>query len=170
MLKTKAFDMNTLKDVIKYIFRHYPHKGELSKARLVKMIYLSDWKFCILYNKQITSIKWIFNHYGPYVSDVIELIEHDDDFVVKHVVNMFGDSKALIYLKDEAKAPEVSREVSDVLSFVINKTFMLNWNDFINLIYSTYPIVTKDRYSMLDLAELATEYKSKTITSCSKNQ
>lgn len=153
--------MDTLKDIIKYIFIHYPHKGELSKARLVKMIYLSDWKSCLLNSRQISSIQWYFNHFGPYVSDVIRLIKQDDDFIVKHIINMFGEDKELIYLKDKVSPPELSKEASNIIDFVINKTHMLNWNEFISLVYSTYPIVTKDKYSMLNLVELAAEYKLK---------
>jgi hypothetical protein len=45
------------------------------------------------------------------------------------------------------------------LDFVIEKTKDLEWNDFIRLIYSTYPIVTQDKYSKLDLVSLAKEYQ-----------
>ncbi len=35
----------------------------------------------------------------------------------------------------------------------------LNRNEFIKLVDSTYPIVTQERYSKLDLVKLADEYK-----------
>lgn len=150
--------MDTLKDIIKYIFVKYPHKGELSKARLVKMIYLSDWKSCLLYGKQLTSIQWYYNHYGPYVPDVITLINNDDDFIVKHITNMFGEPKDLIFMKDNVDNPIISDTTSKILDFVIEKTHFLNWSEFISLIYSTYPVVTQKRYSLLNLEELAKLY------------
>jgi hypothetical protein len=39
--------MAELKDIIAYYCKQYPHKAELSKARLTKMVYLADWKSAI---------------------------------------------------------------------------------------------------------------------------
>lgn len=33
------------------------------------------------------------------------------------------------------------------------------WNAFISFIYSTYPIITSDRYTFLNLVEKAEQYK-----------
>ena len=67
--------MNKLNELIKYILATYPKMEELSKPRLVKLIYLIDWKYSIEFGKQYTDIKWIFNHYGPYVHDVIDTMK-----------------------------------------------------------------------------------------------
>ncbi len=50
--------MAALKDIIAYYCDRYPHKEELSKARLTKMVYLADWKSAIVHGKQISDIKW----------------------------------------------------------------------------------------------------------------
>jgi hypothetical protein len=39
--------MATLGDVMAYLCEHYPHKDDLSKARLTKLVYLADWKSAI---------------------------------------------------------------------------------------------------------------------------
>jgi hypothetical protein len=46
-----------------------------------------------------------------------------------------------------------------VLDFVIEQTAPLYWNDFIKLVYSTYPVVTQPRFLPLDLVKLALEYR-----------
>lgn len=153
--------MDTLKDIIKYLFVNYPYKNELSKARVVKMVYLADWKYAITYGRQITDIQWYFNHYGPYVSDVINEIREDEDFTLTMVSNVLGEPKELIMVKENFVNPEISPNVKDVLDFVIKKTAPLFWEDFIDLVYSTYPVVTQPRYSYLDLVELAKEYTKK---------
>lgn len=154
------FDMDTLKDIITYLYIKYPHKNELSKARLVKMIYLADWKYALLYNKQLTTIEWYFNHYGPYVSDIIDAIRNDKDFTIKTQTNCYGDLKELIILNETHVNPSLTNEAIDVLNFVIQKTHSLIWDDFIRLVYSTYPIVSQPRYSNLNLVELAISYKT----------
>jgi len=153
-----AFNMNTLKDIIKYLYLNYPHKNELSKARVVKMIYLADWKSSILYQKQITEIQWYFNHYGPYVSDIIDTIRNDADFTITSQVNIYGEIKELIKLNEIYSSPVISSDAQSVLDFVIKKTSSLSWEDFIQLVYSTYPIVTQPKYSNLNLEKLAVEY------------
>ena len=55
--------MNNLENVIAYFCLHYPHKRELSKARLTKLVYLADWFSALIFRRQITNINWIFNHF-----------------------------------------------------------------------------------------------------------
>jgi hypothetical protein len=158
---------NTVLDCVKYLFLHYPYHGELSKARVVKMIYLADWRSCLVRGCQITPIRWYFNHYGPYVSEIIDSIRNDQDFLIQSVTNMFGDSKELIILRNKQCEINISDEVSGILDYVISNTSNLSWDQFISLVYSTYPIVSQSRYSYLDLVQLSTEYKS--VVSKGKN-
>ncbi|MEN9656209.1 MAG: hypothetical protein RL311_1160, partial [Bacteroidota bacterium] len=94
-------------DILVYFFKKYPNPNELSKARVVKMLYLSDWKSCIEYGQQITSIQWYFNHYGPYFEDIITNIRFDKQsrFEIKWEENTFGQPKEIIRLKDNVELP-----------------------------------------------------------------
>ena len=153
---------NLLRNIIVYIFKNYPNPLELSKPRLVKIIYLIDWKNCIEHDKQTTPIQWYFNHYGPYVDDIINYIKSDTDtFNLKSTYNIYGGVSHSISLKEKITydnnfLPEEGRKIID---FVIEKTFKLNWSEFISLIYSTYPISTQPKYTYLDLKSLSLEYK-----------
>lgn len=152
--------MNKLKEVISYILINYPHKDELSNARLTKMIYLSDWKQAIEHRRQITDINWYFDNYGPFVSDVQNaVLQHPELFDCKNTVNMFGGAKTLFSIKNEDCQPALSQDEISAIDHVINKTKALNWDDFINLVYSTHPISSSSRYSSLDLIAKAKEYK-----------
>lgn len=57
--------MADLKDVINYIYNTYPHKDKLSKARLVRMLYLADWRSAIVRRRQLTNLKWKLGENGP---------------------------------------------------------------------------------------------------------
>lgn len=148
--------MSTLKDVIAFVVNNYPHKHELSNARLTKIIYLSDWYHSIHFKEQITEIKWYFDNYGPFVLDVYKTVENDSDFEVKKTTNMFGNEKKLISLNKELDS-NLSDDAKNSILQVIEKTKPLNWNDFIGLVYSTYPILTSEKYSHLDLVAKAVE-------------
>lgn len=151
--------MAKLRDVLVYLVSRYPHKHELSKARVTKMVYLADWRSAIEYGRQMTPLRWTFNHYGPYLDDVVDTARTDSAFEVKESANPYGHPKEVIRLVGDARA-DLTEQEKEVLDHVINETAPLYWNDFIRLVYSTYPVVTQPKYSELDLVGLAREYNA----------
>ena len=152
--------MTSLTDIIAYLCKNYPHKQELSKARLTKMVYLADWRNALQHEKQLTDIKWIFNHYGPYVDDVINAVNEDKHLSVENRQNMFGGDKGIIKL-DADYEPRLTEDEAKILDSVIESTKNKYWNDFIQFVYSTYPVRASDRYDSFDLPKLAKEYRQK---------
>lgn len=151
--------MATLVDTIGYLCEHYPHKGELSKARLTKMVYLADWKSVLENAHQISNIEWTFNHYGPYVEDVINTAKNDANFQVISEINTYGDFKERIELKTPRAWKSLNDKDISSLDHVIAQTRTLYWKDFIKLVYSTFPVVVSERHSKLDLPALAQRYR-----------
>lgn len=150
--------MEKLINILKYIYLNYPNVNQLSKPRLVKLIYLLDWKHCLSYDKQATNIDWYFNHYGPYVEDVINTIQiRSDLFETNSYTTQFGLGHKINYIGDNNF--ELEEEIKNTLDFVIDKTNKLNWNQFINLVYDTYPIKSNPKYTELDLVENSKKYK-----------
>lgn len=151
--------LSNLKEIMTYFCLNYPYPNELSNARLTKMVYLSDWFSCLALGEQITHIRWVFNHYGPYVDDIIDTAKQDSLFTIFTVQNYYGDNKIIISCDDFSYNPMISEEVQEILDFVINKTKSMYFNEFIDYVYSTYPISSQSRYVNLDLVYLAKEYK-----------
>ncbi|KAA1205792.1 MULTISPECIES: Panacea domain-containing protein [Vibrio] len=148
-------------DVIKYILHTYPHKEQLSASRLTKMLYLTDWKAALEYGSQLTDTKWHFNHYGPYVDDFVKMAKDDDDIKVTNTTTMFGGNKQLFELSSNYKScVNLSSQLKEIVDFVINATKDKNYEEFIRLVYSTYPVISSSKYSDLDLVSKAREYKS----------
>lgn len=151
--------MAELRDVAAYLCRYYPHKHELSNARLTKMVYLADWKSAVERGCQLTNIRWVFDQYGPYVPDVLRTAADDEAFEITVSRTVNGDPKRVIAVREDADYASLDHEDRAILDFVIASTAPKYWADFIRLVYSTYPIVTQPRGSHLDLAALAHEYK-----------
>ena len=146
--------------ILKYILQEYPYKSELSASRVTKILYLSDWKSAIDNGHQLTNSKWYFNHYGPYVEDFIDLAKDDDDIEIVNEQTIFGGRKRLLKLADSYKDKvQLDDDDKNLVDFVINATKSKNYEDFIRLVYSTYPVITNDRYSELDLIKLSKEYE-----------
>lgn len=163
--------MVKLKYILRYFALNYPYKHELSKARLTKMVYLADWFSSKNNGWQITKIKWYFDHYGPYVNDVYIDAIADKKLVVKDELTAFGTPKETIYLKNEQtnslNLDKLTESERQILEKVIQETKHLNWSEFIDYVYSTYPIRTQERYSYLNLVDLAIKEKNHEVI---KNQ
>lgn len=147
-------------DLAIHIFRTYPSPLQLSKPRLVKIIYLIDWKYCIDFGEQATNINWYFNHYGPYVEDIINTLKNSpEDFLVQSYSNPFGggiSDRIQLISKREISIPN---EVKSVADLIISRTNQFDWTTFISLVYSTYPVKTSSKYTKLNLVQDAIEYK-----------
>lgn len=152
--------MNKLQQIVAYLCLHYPHKNELSKARLTKLVYLADWFSALLNGKQLSEIRWFFNHYGPYVDDVISSVNGCPGFKIENSQTIYGSQKNLVVFDGESSDIKLSNEDRLILKSVIAKTEALFFNDFIDYVYSTYPVRSEERYASLDLARLADEYRS----------
>jgi len=154
--------MASLKDVMAYLIKHYPGnmQHELSNARLTKMVYLADWHQAINFGRQITDIKWYFDNYGPFVHDIErEASKNNDVFCVDLGSNMYGQPKKMITLRNDGCEINLSEEERRSLDHIISVSKKLYWDDFIKVVYSTHPIASSERYSVLDLLEKAQEYK-----------
>jgi hypothetical protein len=151
--------MTALKDVVYYICQKYPIKGELSKARLTKLVYLADWKSALGRDRQITDIKWYFHNFGPYVDDVIDAAKSEPIFEVISTKNMYGDVKELVATRDTSYEPSLDSKERLYIDEVIDETKSMYWKRFIEHVYSTEPIKSSDRYSELDLVALAAQVK-----------
>lgn len=151
--------------IIAYFCENYPHPHELSKSRITKMVYLADWRAAIEYGKPLTGIEWEINHYGPYVDDIIKEARSDSRFKIVETTNMYGKPKVLVKLVEEFDFSELEDAEKEVLDYVIESTSAKYWDDFIEIVYSTYPVVTQERYTPLNLEKLAKTYNKEVRTS-----
>lgn len=154
--------MAALRDVMAWIIKNYPHQGELSNARLTKMVYLSDWHHTVYSNARMTEIDWFFDNHGPFVWDVKnKAAEEREWFRIVETKNMYGSRKTLIELRDRDVAEiEISESEKDSISKMIERTKGLYWDDFITFVYSTFPVLVSEKYSQLDLEALAEKFRA----------
>lgn len=149
-----------IRDALRYIVKKYPYENDLSKTRITKLVFLADWLMAQQHDKQITDIKWFFDHYGPYVSDVLDEADKDKKIRIKESISAYGSTKYLVEAKGEKELLETSSltdEEKSTLDNVIESTKELTWNDFINYVYNTEPIKNSNKYDYLDLIKHSKE-------------
>lgn len=155
-------------EIIYYICRFAnSEKIILSKARLVKLIYLIDWKCMLVNGYQMTEIQWVLNHYGPYVEDIIKTLEKYPNFKKSDYINHYGEQCEKIDLVDKEDIQNIqinlSKQHCELIDSVLFTTARLAYTKFLRLIYSTYPIVNSNKMDKLDLQKFAKEYKSSVL-------
>ncbi|WP_257285975.1 Panacea domain-containing protein [Endozoicomonas sp. SESOKO1] len=123
------------------------------------MVYLSDWFSALLDGRQLTNINWMFNHYGPYVDDVIAAAHNGSGFMVINDTTMYGSLKNVISFQGDVSNIQLTDREKVILDAVIDKTKNLCFNDFIDYVYSTYPVKKQERYSNLNLVSLAQQFR-----------
>ena len=144
---------NKLKDVLSYIVKNYPYSDDLTKTRTTKLVYLVDWEYIKKYGRQLTSIEWFFDHYGPYVSDVLDEADKDRRISIKKTKSNFGTVKYMVmpkFTKNDIVYSLTTDEI-EIINDVIKKTKLLSWNQFIRYVYDTSPIKNSEKYKKLDL-------------------
>jgi len=145
--------MNSLKDIIFYVLQSYPGTNDLTEARIVKIIYLSDWHQALYYRKQISTINWYHDNCGPYSDDIRNtILDNSNLFII-------DPPKNLIMIKDKNYYPHLGIIERKSIDHIITISSALNWNEFIKLVYSTYPVSSSSKYSNLDIVAKALEYK-----------
>lgn len=145
-----------------YILNNYPHPADLSKARVLKMLYLADWVMAARHGHTITDIDWYFNHYGPYMRDIEDAVRSSSLFKWRSGVNMYGSPKETLTLRHSGQ-PKIDLDPSErqVIDRVIDRTQTLNFSEFLSLVYRTYPVKNSDKYTDLDLVALAKKFQQK---------
>ncbi|WP_455258419.1 Panacea domain-containing protein [Peptoniphilus asaccharolyticus] len=145
---------NKLRSVMRYIVKNYPYPDDLTKTRITKLVYLIDWENVKEYGSQITNIEWFFDHYGPYVSDVLDEADEDKTVSINSTISNFGTVKYIVKPKrdkEELSYDDLTDNDKLIIDRVIEETKSFYWNEFINYVYSTEPIKKSTRYSALDL-------------------
>ncbi len=145
-----------LHDLMALLYLKISHKADLSKARFTKLVYLVDWKMSQKYGRTISNIEWLFNHYGPYVDDIVDLARHSTDFNVVTTKNAYGSIKELVQFSGDIRScNSLDSDETLVIEEVVKATDHLYFNEFLDLVYSTYPVRESNRYSVFDLPKMA---------------
>lgn len=154
--------MDNIKQIVTYLLLSTENK-QMQNLRLTQMVYLMDWKNCLVSGDQITGIKWELNTLGPFSSDIIKSVAHSrSNFVIDYSISGEIDSvNTLIKLTSnpiDVSLMELSTKRA--LDFVIGSTSVLDHFEFISFIFSTFPVVKSKRFTSINLKSLSKEYKS----------
>lgn len=156
-------EISKIESLLVYICAKYPYKKELSVRRLIHTIYLCDWLSVLIHDKQVSDVKWYFDHYGPDSKDITQIITHNAKIFkeinsgttrIDNIINLqksiIGKCLFLFELDNDSKK---------IINKIINKTKHIYSNELMNLVYNTEPVSYGIRYQNMDLIKSKKELK-----------
>lgn len=148
-----------LRNIIRYILLKYPYPFDLNKTRLTKLVYLIDWEMAQRQKNVSSGINWYFDNYGPYVQDVMREAVSDEHIKINEGLSNYGGPKYTFQI-DDLNLNDIDfldKQEVEIIDDVIESTKDLSFNNFINYIYNTPPIIQTPQYEALDLIKIASE-------------
>ncbi|MEO8491762.1 MULTISPECIES: type II toxin-antitoxin system antitoxin SocA domain-containing protein [unclassified Pseudomonas] len=149
---------NSLIEIINYIIEKHQPSKKISLSRLIKTIYLADWKESITNRKQITNIEWFSNLNGPYNSLILKESEKEKSIKITTTLTESGKKQTILEATEEKKN-HLDAEIIKILDFVIEATKNKKHIELIKLVSSTYPVISSEKFHRINLIEKAEEYK-----------
>ncbi|WP_367772488.1 type II toxin-antitoxin system antitoxin SocA domain-containing protein [Flavobacterium sp. WC2421] len=153
--------MERVINILDYLYIKYPNSNQLSISRVMKLLYLIEWRYAITNFEKITDIEWMQTEYGPFYKTLRSIYNESSNYEVtiklddknrEQTVIIFLNKKENLSLKDEAKK---------VVDFVIGHCKDYSWTELNNLVNSTYGVLNTPQGQIIDIVNLARKYKEK---------
>jgi Protein of unknown function (DUF4065) len=119
-------------------------KGNITKTKLVKFLYLADLYSVKWLGKQITDLKWIRYHYGPYEEDINRILGLMNGRQIE--LDISNPDKNYIKIGIGKLAPSIeSLEISPMMQMMLDN-IRHQWmgkslDELLNFVYDTAPMV-----------------------------
>lgn len=138
-------------------------RGQVSRIRLIKFIYLSDWLSVRHTGRRLTKYPWFFYHYGPYASPVQEEIDAavGANAITVEEISSAEERDIFLYRKP-GDDPEFWRDVSVDLEArlrrLVDRWIQRPLNEFLDFVYfETEPMLKARRGEVLDFTTIQQE-------------
>ncbi|RKS81514.1 uncharacterized protein DUF4065 [Haloarcula quadrata] len=138
-----------LNDMIEYLVSNFSGNA-LTRTKLVKLLYLADRESYIDRDRQISNIKYIKYHYGPYSEDIVDTLQEMDGDEIRE---LSGRSKNGTYYRYEANSDyegsSLTREERAMLKRVLREYENTQTKQLVETVYDLDDLDSVDKYTPL---------------------
>jgi hypothetical protein len=158
--------MDKFQSALAYVVRKIPLEfNEFSVSLVLKILYLSDWKFAIDYGKQITEIEWKVSKVSLPIDDDLEKSVSETFRLFKSVKkhsksNYYPDTRDLSSMVEDSS---LQTEEIAIIDFILRICILEGVDSIIKITFSTYPFLKMTKDDGFDLIKLAKEYKLESV-------
>lgn len=152
--------MERVINILDYLYFQYPNSNQLSFSRVMKLLYLIEWRYAITKFKKLTDIEWMQTEYGPYYKTLRSIFNDSSNFDVSIKIDNKNREQLVIVFLNKKESLSLNKEGKEVVDFVIKHCKDYSWTELNNLVNSTYGVINTPQWQIIDLVNLAKKYKS----------
>lgn len=148
--------MNELRDILWALII----PGHIVKlSRLIKECYLVDWKCAFDFQPRPFQFKWFYGPCGPTSKHVEDCVRHNLDLFALLEDGSPDDIVTVsVSRRDVNYSPDITNNVADAIAHVQRVAVHKDWESFMLLVSSTYPVMQSSLLDNMDLDKFAREY------------
>lgn len=161
MLNKMDFKMERVINILDYLYTTYPNSGQLSISRVMKLLYLIEWRFAINKFEKLTDIEWNLSQYGPFYRNLRSIFNESSNFDVSVRFDENNKEQLIIKFLDKKGVENISHDTKEVIDFVVNHCKNYSWSELNNLVNSTYAVLNSKEGQLIDLVKSAKSYRKK---------
>lgn len=153
--------MERVINILDYLYIKYPNSNQLSISRVMKLLYLIEWRYAITNFKKLTDIEWLNTEYGPFYKSLRNIFNESSNFSVTLKLDENGREQTIILFLNKKDTINLKSETIEVIDFVIEHCQDYSWTELNNLVNSTYGVLNTPQGQIVDIIKLAKEYRGK---------
>jgi hypothetical protein len=153
--------MEKVINIIDYLYLKYPNSNQLSISRVMKLLYLVEWRFAITKFQKLTDIEWMQTEYGPFYKALRGIFNESSNFEVLIKLDNNKNEQTIITFLDRKESLKLKDDTKEVVDFVIKHCKDYSWKELNNLVNSTFGVLNTKQGQIIDLVSLAIIYMKK---------
>ncbi|MDO5105957.1 Panacea domain-containing protein [Capnocytophaga sp.] len=153
--------MERVINILDYLYLKYPNPNQLSISRVMKLLYLIEWRYAITKFEKLTDIEWINTEYGPFYKSLRDIFNESSNFDVKDDIDDNGRKQTMIFFLNRKGDINLKENTKEVINFVIDICKDYSWVELNSLVNSTYGVINTQQEQVINILELAKKYKGK---------
>lgn len=150
--------MERLINILDYLYLNYPNANQLSYSRVMKLLYLIEWRYAITKFEKLTDIEWMQTEFGPYYKSLLVIFSESSNFDVSIKLDDNKNEQIVITFLNK-KNNIIKVNTKEVIDFVILHCKDYSWMELNNLVNSTYGTLNTPQGHIIDIVTLAKKYR-----------
>lgn len=153
--------MERVINILDYLYLRYPNSNQLSISRVMKLLYLIEWRFAITKFEKLTDIDWLQTEYGPFYKSLRSIFNESSNFEVLIKIDDNNKEQLMINFLNKKENFNLRDETKEVINFVIDHCKNYSWTELNTLVNSTYGTLYTPQGQIINILSLAKIYKGK---------
>lgn len=153
--------MERVINILDYLYLQYPNSNQLSISRVMKLLYLIEWRYAITKFEKLTDVEWMQTEYGPFYKALRGIFNESSNFEVSIKLDDNKNEQTVITFLNKKENLNLKADTKEVVNFVIEHCKDYSWKELNNLVKSTYGVLNTPQGQIIDVVNLARKYREK---------